>query len=211
MNAAPLAPETNTALFDSVARIYDFLLFFNTMATRRAFRRYLRLLSLPRRARILDIGCGTGSLALHLSSQGFAVWGVDSSPSMIARARAKAVRTQARFSVGDALGRLPFDDGSFDLVLFVNVLHGHPSESRRVLLGEARRVSRGLVLAQDFPPFPGMTGLDARLVRFLELLEGSEYRSFIWHGEREMRGMFAAVSVVPVHPDISWYICRMVP
>ena len=201
----------NAGFFDFVARLYDPLVFFNTMATRRIFRQNLRLLSLPRGGRILDIGCGTGTHALYLARRGFAVWGVDSSPAMIARARAKARGTAVQFAIGDALKGLPHDEASFDLVMCVMVLHGHTPESRRAFLREARRVSRGLVLVQDWPPFPGMTGIDAPLFRFLELLERSEYASFIRHGEREMRDVFGSVTVRPVNGDLSWYLCRSVP
>lgn len=201
---------SNAGFFDFVARLYDPLVFFNTMATRRIFRQNLRLLSLPRGGRILDIGCGTGTHALYLARRGFAVWGVDSSPAMIARARAKARGTAVQFAIGDALEGLPHDEASFDLVLCVMVLHGHTPESRRAFLREARRVSRGLVLVQDWQPFPGMTGVDALLLRFVELLERSEYASFIRHGEEEMREEFASVTVMPVHGELSWYVCRSV-
>jgi SAM-dependent methyltransferase len=39
--------------------------------------------------RMLDLACGTGSLALHMERRGWKVWGVDGSPLMIAAARAK--------------------------------------------------------------------------------------------------------------------------
>jgi SAM-dependent methyltransferase len=178
---------SNIGFFDFFARLYDPLIFFNTMAVRRIFRQNLRLLSLQRGGRILDIGCGTGSHALYLARRGFAVWGVDSSPSMIARARAKPRGTAVPFAIADALVGLPYDEASFDLVLCA------------------------MVLVQDFPPFAGMVGLDAPLVRFLELLERSEYASFIRHGEEEMRGEFTSVTVMPVHGDLCWHVCRSVP
>jgi SAM-dependent methyltransferase len=43
---------------------------------------------------VLDIGCGTGEDAAHLGSRGVLVYGVDASPAMVARARARRVRAE---------------------------------------------------------------------------------------------------------------------
>jgi hypothetical protein len=66
--------------------------------SRRAFLdRYGRVLSvLPAGARILDCACGTGSAAVALAGLGFEVHGVDSSPAMLARARAAAPSSARR-------------------------------------------------------------------------------------------------------------------
>lgn len=53
---------------------------------------------------VLDIGCGTGSLSLLASEQGHRVTGVDLSPAMVERARAKLAGRDAVFLVGDAAG-----------------------------------------------------------------------------------------------------------
>jgi 2-polyprenyl-3-methyl-5-hydroxy-6-metoxy-1,4-benzoquinol methylase len=52
---------------------------------------------------ILDAGCGTGTLAMWLATRGFAVDGVDLSPSLLAQAKAKAVAASqnVRFELGD--------------------------------------------------------------------------------------------------------------
>lgn len=50
--------------------------------------------------RILDIGCGTGSLALDLASEGYAVTGVDPAPEMIAAARAKPGADKVKWVTG---------------------------------------------------------------------------------------------------------------
>ncbi|HZZ77285.1 MAG TPA: methyltransferase domain-containing protein [Gemmataceae bacterium] len=47
---------------------------------------------------IVDVGCGSGILARHLTKAGYDVLGIDVSPAMIARARAKA--PPAKFQVG---------------------------------------------------------------------------------------------------------------
>ncbi|HEX6989235.1 MAG TPA: class I SAM-dependent methyltransferase [Bacillota bacterium] len=74
---------------------------------------------LPGGGRVLDVGCGPGRLLLHLAPRFDEAAGVDLSAGMLARAaeHARAAgRDQIRFVQGDARA-LPFDDGSFDLVV----------------------------------------------------------------------------------------------
>jgi SAM-dependent methyltransferase len=54
---------------------------------------------------VLDIGCGTGEHALFFASEGYSVWGIDSTPLAIDKAREKAARRglQVHFLVLDAL------------------------------------------------------------------------------------------------------------
>ncbi len=55
---------------------------------------------------VLDIGCGTGEDAAHLGSRGVLVYGIDASPAMVARARARGVMAEVRRAedlVGHAL------------------------------------------------------------------------------------------------------------
>ncbi len=79
----------------------------------------------PAPARVADLGCGTGTLSLLLAESGYAVDGVDFSPEMIRRARAKAGHA-ATFHVADAAGP-PLDMGSYDVVLSRHVLWAMPS------------------------------------------------------------------------------------
>ncbi|MBC9715353.1 methyltransferase domain-containing protein [Streptomyces sp. TRM66268-LWL] len=69
---------------------------------------------------VLDLGCGTGSLALLAREQGHRVTGVDLSPAMAERARAK-LGPEARVLVGDA-ARPPVGEEKFDVVLARHVL-----------------------------------------------------------------------------------------
>jgi len=43
---------------------------------------------------VLDIGCGTGEDAAHLGSRGILVYGIDASPAMVTRARARGVMAE---------------------------------------------------------------------------------------------------------------------
>jgi ubiquinone/menaquinone biosynthesis C-methylase UbiE len=71
----------------------------------------------------LDVGCGTGFLALELAARGHRVTGVDFAPAMIAQARDKAAAQglPIRFEEADAEA-LPFPAGSFDLVVSRHLL-----------------------------------------------------------------------------------------
>lgn len=76
-------------------------------------------------AAVLDLGCGTGSLALLAAEQGHRVTGVDRSPRMIARARAKLAGQEAAFLVGDA-AEPPVGERRFDAVVVRHVLWALP-------------------------------------------------------------------------------------
>lgn len=75
---------------------------------------------------VLDIGTGKGLAAIEIAKRGFPVTSVDISEEELQvaflNARAAKVDGQIRFHISDA-NRLPFDDGHFQLVTMVNVLH----------------------------------------------------------------------------------------
>lgn len=91
-------------------------------------------------ARLLEIGVGTGRIALPLHRRGREIVGVDLSLPMLDRFRAKAAAAglpPPTVLRADA-GRLPFRDACVDAVLEVHVLHLVPDWERA--LDEARRV-----------------------------------------------------------------------
>ncbi|MGW1992096.1 class I SAM-dependent methyltransferase [Embleya sp. NPDC001921] len=92
-------------------------------ATRAAWSRLLAGLVPADPADVLDVGCGTGSLSRLLAEAGHRVTGVDLSPRMIERARAKlsAGGLSARFLVGDAAAP-PTGDERYDVLLSRHLL-----------------------------------------------------------------------------------------
>ncbi|KPH98895.1 Methyltransferase type 11 [Actinobacteria bacterium OK074] len=78
---------------------------------------------------VLDLGCGTGSLALLAAEAGHRVTGVDLSPAMIDRARAKLAGRDAVFLSGDAAAP-PVGEQLFDTVLVRHVLWALPDPGR---------------------------------------------------------------------------------
>jgi SAM-dependent methyltransferase len=80
----------------------------------------------PAPARVADLGCGTGTLSVLLAQEGYDVHGLDLSPEMVRRARAKSADVAGTsFAVGDAAAPdLPA--GCFDVVLSRHVLWALP-------------------------------------------------------------------------------------
>src|SRR5262245_38855236 len=100
---------------------------------RRAWQELLsRLAGRPPR-RVLDVGCGTGFLALRLGELRHEVTGVDLSPQMIDRARGKAEQEalQIEFRAGDATA-LADADGTYDLVVGRHLIWNLPHPERAV-------------------------------------------------------------------------------
>ncbi|MGW4908395.1 class I SAM-dependent methyltransferase [Streptomyces sp. NPDC004270] len=96
---------------------------------RAAWAERLRTWLPERPADLLDLGCGTGSLALLAAEQGHHVTGVDSSPAMVERARAKLAGRDAVFLLGDAVAP-PVGERLFDTVLVRHVLWALPDPAR---------------------------------------------------------------------------------
>jgi ubiquinone/menaquinone biosynthesis C-methylase UbiE len=72
---------------------------------------------------ILDLGCGTGIVALEVAASARFVIGVDISSSMILRAREKSIPCST-FIVADAFA-LPIKDSTIDTVMSRGVLISH--------------------------------------------------------------------------------------
>lgn len=91
----------------------------------------------PGRARVLDLGCGTGELTERLAGEAGAgtVVGADFSLGMLQQAAAK---TAGPGWIQADAARLPFRDGSFDAVVSTEAFHWFPDKA--VALGELRRV-----------------------------------------------------------------------
>jgi len=70
------------------------------------------------RMRVLDVACGTGNLAIPAAKGGAQVTGIDIAPNLLDQARTRASRDGLAigFEIGDA-ENLPFEEGSFDLVV----------------------------------------------------------------------------------------------
>ncbi len=103
--------------------------------------------------RILEIGCGTGNVALRVGEVHSAaqVTGIDPDPRALAIARRKArARTGLTFDQGYAQ-ELPYPDGAFDRVLSSMMLHHLDDRAKAAAVAEAFRVIEpgGMLIVAD--------------------------------------------------------------
>lgn len=184
MNQCP--PGTTGSVLHRAAG-YDLLVWLVMLGRERAFREKLvRLACLEPGESVLDVGCGTGTLAIaakrFVGPKG-TVYGIDASPEMIARARKKAKKAGIEVVFKNAVAEaLPFPNAQFDAVLSTMMLHHLPGEARRQCVREMGRVLRpgGRLLAVDF----GDSGREGRGL----------IAHFHRHGHLDLRGVISVLN-----------------
>jgi ubiquinone/menaquinone biosynthesis C-methylase UbiE len=105
---------------------------------------------------LLDVGCGTGTTDQVLAPRVRRLHGVDVSEEMLIRAQQNVPEAQFSWYDGE---KLPFDDGAFDIVVAICVLHHVPMSQRFKVVSEMVRVSRheGVVAVFEHNPYNPLT------------------------------------------------------
>ncbi len=138
------APQTRGVVMNW-GGLYDIVMWFLTRGNERALRQKLAdLIGYQPGEAVLDVGCGTGTLALvakeRVGSAG-SVHGIDPAPRQIARARVKAARQglSVNFQLG-VIEKLPFPDQTFNIVQSTFMIDHVPHDLQRQGFKEIMRV-----------------------------------------------------------------------
>lgn len=141
--------------------------------SRRLAPKFIEFAGVGENERVLDVGCGTGSLtfALAESSTLKEIAAIDFSPVFVDEAKRRNSDPRITIQQADACA-LPFRDGSFDSSLALLVLHFVPETGRAV--AEMRRVVRpgGVVAAVVWDHYGGMPGMRMMVDTVAALSEG---------------------------------------
>lgn len=119
-------------------------------------------------ARVLDVACGTGVVAITAARRGARATGLDLTPELLERARenARIAGLEIEWHQGD-VEQLPFEDAAFDVVLSQ---FGHMFAPRpEVAVSEMVRVLKpgGTIAFSTWPPELGMGRVFAMITRYM--------------------------------------------
>jgi ubiquinone/menaquinone biosynthesis C-methylase UbiE len=165
---------------DSFLPLYDLMT--KLMGADHARRGLLTQAQIRLGYRILDIGCGTGSLLIQLKRlyPGTDVVGLDPDPKALARANRKAERAAVSIQFDQGFGdELPYPEASFDRVLSSLMFHHVPTNEKAKTVRAIRRVLKpgGEFHMLDFEGPDGAYGLLSRLLHSSQRLkDNSENR-----------------------------------
>jgi ubiquinone/menaquinone biosynthesis C-methylase UbiE len=132
---------TSSVSFDRAAAYYDATRGFPPGVAEQVRDAIVGRLAVSREDRIIELGVGTGRVALPFLTAGYRYTGVDISAEMLAVFRGKLGALAAPLALVQAdVGRLPVANGRFDLAIAVHLLH--LVADWRATLRETRRILR---------------------------------------------------------------------
>ena len=137
--------------YDSIARDYDST--FDGRFTSRYKQKILALCETPDGGRVLDVGCGNGSLINAIRQKGkIDAYGIDISPKMIEECHSRYEGIRFEVATGE---NIAFADDYFDAITICCVLHHLHSPQK--FFEEAHRVLKHggiLIVGEPWLPFP---------------------------------------------------------
>lgn len=142
--------KNEVAVWNRFSGIYDIFMKKDMPAYREMIERIKERLELE--SYVLEIATGTGIISLGIAGSVNSVAAIDLSPDMIEKAQKKADRMgikNVRFSVQNACA-LPYDAGSFNIVIIANTLHVMPRPEKALAEIKEVLVADGYLIAPTF-------------------------------------------------------------
>jgi SAM-dependent methyltransferase len=200
MAMTPLAPRTPRAPYSP----------FPNVAARNGLQATIevpalvRALALPTGGRVLEIGCGRGVAlpVLERLLRPALLVGLDIDASLVAIA-ARATNGRTAGAVHADAGRIPFEDGSFDIVIDFGTCY-HVADPLAVMREVARVLAPGGLFVHETPVSQHLAHPVRSFARWLPWREVPSLRAdrtaVLWSARRKQRAALPATPVM--HPTI---------
>ena len=151
--------------------------------------------------RVLEVGCGIGTVLAELSHYGCRISGVDPTAAMLWVARRRFPGADLFEEPAHAMRSIP--DKSQDISIIRSTLHGFDSQYRQQVYTEIKRVTREAVMVIDYHE------TNSRLVALTEWIERSDYFRFVKVIENELTTAFPQLQILRFPGYESLYLCWM--
>ena len=166
----------------------------NTLHTKLVFGRRVRRLAellgqtIPEGSRVLDVGCGDGQISAQIarSRENVSIIGID----VLLRPERHIPVTQFDGST------IPFADATFDVVMFVDVLHH--TKDPAALLRDAARVTRKYILLKDHFRTGFLGGFTLRLMDWFGNVHHGVVLTYNYLSETEWTQTYRSIGLRPV-------------
>ncbi len=99
--------------------------------------------NLPKDARILDAGCGTGLFSIELAKKGFNIISVDIAEQMVEKAKIEAEKARVLDRIEFGVSDLESIQGSYDAIVCFDVLIHYPPKGFKTMCSKLASMSNG--------------------------------------------------------------------
>ncbi len=159
---------------------------------------------IPPDATVIDIACGTGSLAVVIARRARFVTGIDLDTDLIRFASAGVKKKgidNVSFLVKDATNLQDYTDKQFDAAVISMAVHQFSEELAVQILKEMKRIASKVIIADYNCPLP--PGFSGTLVYSIEkLAKGDHYRNFSNYMSRGGLQWFTGSADLPIRSSV---------
>jgi len=154
-------------------------------------------------SRVIDIACGTGSLALAIARRAGQVTGIDLSEGLVniaVRSAKKHNIQNAQFELRDASDLMCYSNRQFDTAVISMAIHQFEKGLATGILKEMKRIApRQILVDYNFPIPANLSGCIAKGVE--RLAGGDHYRNFSEYLKNGGIGYFTDKAGLSVHSE----------
>jgi ubiquinone/menaquinone biosynthesis C-methylase UbiE len=181
-------------ILESTPQRYDWGINFFSLGKITAIKKWIVDNYVEKGDKVLDVGCGTGTLAIMMAKKGALVKGIDISSPMLSIARGAIQAMELENSIilretGIVGLKKYFEDESIDKIISTLVFSELSKEERLYVLEESRRILRKnglLIIADETRPRPALRRLIYALVRIPLAVLTFIFTQSIFHSVRDL-------------------------